>query len=128
MKAKDILKTHFYIFMRNGSIHEIVRDSLDIQNFMENLHDKGLLVLKEENIVINSVDIIQVVGVLDYLKWVNQKRPKYYILNGKMKQLGNSEDLFYKSDWDKNGNGIGRKFLNIKQQELLETNNKNLIE
>lgn len=91
MKLKEIKNKYIYVFMMDGSIHEIFKRGKDIKTIGLTLEKKGGVFIPEIESYINSVSISQILTCEQYLHWINQKRPKTYLLNGKIKMLARDE-------------------------------------
>ena len=120
-KANFVLYKYIYVFMRNGAVHEILRRGKDIKTIHATLQAKGVIFIPEIDAVINSVDITQITDFKGYVNYINQRRPKKYIMNGKTKELAQDETV-------KERFFTELKLLEVKEKKLLENSTEKKLE
>jgi hypothetical protein len=91
IKLKKTIEKYFYFHMRNGDIHEVERQGRDIGSFVKDLEEKKILEFYKEGIVLNSVDVVEITTFLNYVKFINQRRPKTFFVDGKIRELKRDE-------------------------------------
>ena len=88
--------------------------------------NKGILSFGRERLLINSVDIVEITDFMHYVKWVNQRRPKRFIVNGKIEKLWRD-----KTYWEKQLQFIkqhNKKEQQLKMDSIDNNQNKELLE
>lgn len=114
IKINEIKNKYIYVFMMSGSVHEVLRNGKDINLISKTLKKKAGAFIPEIGGYINSLSITAILPLEEYLFWVNQKRPKTYLLNGKIKTLSRDEIA-------------GSKILKAIEKEKQELSNGSLV-
>lgn len=86
-RLRETASKYFYIFTRDGGVVEVERKGLSLEDFLKTIEDKGLIALGKTGTIINTVDITAIRNFLQYVNWINQRRPKFFIVDGKTKEL-----------------------------------------